>query len=380
MAKALYIHIPFCDQICSYCDFPKVFSKGQDKDAYIDSLLLELDLYKKKVGFDDLKTIYFGGGTPTVLTSAQFDRIFGYLHDAIIFDNIIEVSVEANPESLNDDDKIECLKRNGVTRISIGVQTFNERLLKVLQRSHKKEDVVNVVEKLSKSGFEINIDMIYSIPSQTLSDWETDLDELLKLPVTHVSAYSLILEEHTRFYLDYMKDKIELVDNDVEAQMFDGVIKRLVGAGFEHYEISNFTRGKRSFHNETYWKNEYYIGVGLGSHGHYRHKGSSIRYANTRSITAYKKALENGELPVLESRALSKYERIEEAMFLGLRMLGGIDVGKLSKRHDEDIYLLYKDKINKLVEVGLVNYQDDILRLTGKGLMLANEVFGEMLI
>ena len=401
MAKSLYIHIPFCNQICSYCDFPKVFSQGQDTDAYLTALITELSIYEKNIGFSELKTIYIGGGTPTVLTTKQLDRLFTYLHSVINFCQLTEISIEANPESLNDTHKIACLKRSGVTRISLGIQTFQDKYLQILERSHTKQEVYEVITLLSKEAFEINLDMIYAIPTQTLKDWENDLDILLRLPITHVSAYSLILEEHTKFYIDYMKDELQLVDNEIEAQMFELVIDKLTSAGFEHYEISNFTKNKQSMHNVTYWKNEYYIGVGLGAHGHLirtpeveislnsNHlniaqetitKNNSIRYENTRSINAYKQALEKDKLPVLTSHALTRNEQIEESMFLGMRLIEGVNINHLQAKYHVNIYELYKPKLDKLRDLGYVSLESGVLMLTRKGLMMANEVFEEFLL
>jgi len=380
MVKSLYIHIPFCDQICSYCDFPKVFSAGQDTDAYLDALITELTIYEKTFGFADLKTVYIGGGTPTILKTCQLDRLFVYLHSVIDFHHLKEVSIEANPESLNDIHKIARLKAQGVTRVSLGVQTFQENHLRLLQRSHCQKDTQEVVHLLAEQGFEINLDMIYSIPSQTLQDWENDLDLLLKLPITHVSAYSLILEEHTKFYIDYMKDQLELVPNEVEAQMFELAIEKLTRAGFEHYEISNFTRDRRSGHNVTYWENDYYIGAGLGAHGHIQSEAGAMRYENTRSITAYKKALKINKLPVLNSHILTKEERIEESMFLGLRLIDGVNLDQLSTQYHQDILVLYRERIDKLLKLDYISLEASVLKLTKKGLMMANDVFEEFLL
>jgi len=354
---------------------------GQNIDDYVTALLAELSIYEKTVGFADLETVYVGGGTPTVLSVQQLDRLFTYLNNAMDVNHLKEISIEANPESLNDVEKISCLKKHGVTRVSLGVQTFSENHLRFLQRSHSKQDVFDVVGLLADQGFEINLDLIYAIPNQTLGEWEVDLDLALSLPITHVSAYSLILEENTKLYLDYVKDKVELVDNEIEAQMFEVVIHRLTQAGFEHYEISNFTKGNRSFHNETYWKNDPYIGVGLGSHGYIKNsEGLPIRYGNTRSITAYKQSLFRGELPVVSSHVLSVDEQIEEAMFLGLRMMEGVEIGQLSAKYGVDVGTLYLEKMVKLQELGYVSYEAGNLKLTQKGLMMANLVFEAFLV
>jgi len=400
VVKALYIHIPFCKQICTYCDFPKISSLGQDIDTYLRALIAELTTYEKTIGFADLQTLYIGGGTPTELTTKQLDILFKYLHSVINFQQLTEVSIEANPESLNDTCKVACLKGHGVTRVSLGVQTFQAKHLKLLGRSHTQKDIYEAISLLQAGDFEINVDMIHAIPTGTLAEWENDLDTLLQLPITHVSAYSLILEEHTKLYIDYMKNKLELVDNEVEAQMFELVIDKLTAAGFEHYEISNFTKNKQSAHNVTYWYNEHYIGVGLGAHGHVIRtlevekalkldnfniareivNGNSIRYENTRSITAYKKAFEDGVLPVLNSHALTQHEQIEASMFLGLRLLKGVDLDHLQDKYQVDIYELYKSKLDKLQSLDYVSLKSGLLRLTHKGLMMANDVFEEFLL
>jgi len=381
MAKSLYIHIPFCDQICSYCDFPKIFTKTQDTEAYLDALITEIGIYEKNVGFEKIQTLYFGGGTPTILSVQQFDKLFAYLQSVIDFNKLIEVSIEANPESLNHDEKIDCLIRSGVTRVSIGVQTFQENLLKILQRNHTNKDTLEVINKLSTKNVEINVDMIYAIPTQTLTQLVDDLNALVSMPVTHISAYSLILEEHTKFHINYMNDTLKLLDNDLEATMFEMVIDKLSTSGFEHYEISNFTRGKRSYHNETYWKNEPYIAVGLGAHGQLIDQNQKmIRYENTRSINAYKKALIQRDLPILNSRTLTTLDSIEESMFLGLRLMEGIDLMRLSTKYQKDIYEFYREKIDKLITLDYVSLEAQVLRLTRKGLMMANNVFEEFLL
>jgi len=399
-AKALYIHIPFCDQICNYCDFSKIYLQGQNVDTYLSALIAELAIYEKTVGFTNLRTIYIGGGTPTALTTKQLDRLFSSLHSVINFSLLIEVSIEANPENLHDIEKIACLKRNGVTRISLGVQTFHEKHLQILGRAHAKKDAVKVITLLAKENFEINLDMIYGIPAQTLKDWESDLNTLLQLPITHVSAYSLILEEHTKLHIDYMNSNLKLVDNEIEAQMFELAIDKLTIAGFEHYEISNFTKNKRSVHNMIYWKNDHYIGVGLGAHGHLAYtqkveitlnanniniareinENNSIRYENTRSITSYKKILETGMLPILSSHALTRDEQIEESMFLGMRLMEGIDLEQHLAKYQVNIYDLYQPQLDKLRNLGYVSLESGVLRLTRKGLLLANDVFAEFLL
>lgn len=388
MAKALYMHIPFCDQICSYCDFAKVLSKGQDFDAYLSALMIEIDIYRQKIAINDappqLDTIYIGGGTPTVLNISQLESLFTYLHASFDCSNLLEFSIEANPESITDAKKIACLKKYGVTRVSLGVQTFHDDHLATLNRSHRQKDILRAIDMLATAGFDINIDLIYAIPHQTLAQWQKDLQLLLTLPITHVSAYSLILETHTLFYQQFLKDQLMIVDNEVEAKMFEMTIEMLTSAGFDHYEISNFTKKKPSHHNLTYWQNQPYIGVGLGAHGHLNKTASqAIRYENTRSMTAYKKALESGELPILAQHTLTSLTQIEEAMFLGLRLMAGVNLKQLSETYQTDVPALYQEKIDKLLALGYISYDEfapSHIKLTAKGLMMANDVFEAFLL
>jgi len=376
MPKGLYIHIPFCSQMCTYCDFAKLFARMQDTDAYMDALIMELKYYEANTGFSDLMTIYIGGGTPTTLNRFQLEQLFGYLHQVIDFSRLSEVTIEANPEDV-DDQKANLLASLGVNRVSIGVQTFDDKLLKNLGRTHTSESAIQAVKTLHTHGISnINLDLIYAIPGQSLAGLQKDLEIATLLGVSHISAYSLIVEPNTKLYLDYERDRISLVDNDLEATMYEMVIEALKQSGFSHYEISNFAKDQESVHNKIYWQNEEYIAVGLGSHGYI----DGTRYHNTRSINAYLKRLQEGSIPVVESNVLSMDEKIEESMFLGLRLLMGVDIGHVNQRWNTDIEVLYADAISKLKQTGQIEIVDGFLRLTEAGLFLANDVFEEFLL
>ncbi|HAX72611.1 MAG TPA: oxygen-independent coproporphyrinogen III oxidase [Firmicutes bacterium] len=376
MIEGLYLHIPFCDHICTYCDFPKLFTKGQDHKRYIDALINELNHYYQMEQFKGIKTIYIGGGTPTALRVEQIAPLFEWLQQHIDFSKIEEFTIEANPENLTVE-KIQYLIHNGITRISMGVQTFNEQLLAVIGRRHNPEQVKTAVKTLHDCGFyNINLDLIYAIPGQTLENLKHDLDCIEALGVEHISAYSLIVEEHTALYLDYMKDKLELIDNAVEAAMYEYVIKRLKALGYQHYEISNFAKNKPSLHNQIYWKNEEYYGLGLGSHGYVL----GVRYHNTRSIHKYMDALLANTLPVVEQTELTREEKIEESMFLGLRLIDGVDLKALSQRFETDLMALYEKAYEPLLKQGQLQLLGSQLSLTPKGLLLANDVFEQFLL
>ncbi|MFR9295123.1 MAG: radical SAM family heme chaperone HemW [Turicibacter sanguinis] len=376
MPKGLYIHIPFCDHICTYCDFPKLLTKGQRHAEYIEALIQELKLYQQNVGFSNLQSIYIGGGTPTALSVEQIQPLFDFLTEQIQMNQIQEFSIEANPENLTRD-KIQYLKAQGVNRFSLGVQTFHESLLKRIGRKHQAQEVIQAVANLKQCGIKnINLDLIYAIPGQTLDELRDDLRQVISLEVEHISAYSLIVEEHTQLYLAYMRDQIELTDNEIEAKMYEVTIETLTEAGYEHYEISNFAKSKPSLHNQWYWKNETYIGVGLGAHGYV--KGQ--RYQNTRSINTYIELLKDGKLPMIESHALTKEEMIEEEMFLGLRLLKGVNLKAISDKYDVNIDEMYGNAFEELIQKGYLEQKELNVRLTPSGLLMANEVFEQFLL
>ncbi|MBQ1769552.1 MAG: oxygen-independent coproporphyrinogen III oxidase [Turicibacter sp.] len=376
MVKGLYIHIPFCDHICTYCDFPKLITKGQRHEDYIQALLIELKHYEKQIGFHQLQSIYIGGGTPTALSVKQIQPLFDYLHQSINMNQILEFSIEANPENLTED-KVKYLLSQGISRFSLGVQTFDETLLKRIGRQHGSEHVQQAVATLKANGMHnINLDLIYAIPGQTIEQLKEDLKKAVSLEVEHISAYSLIVEEHTQLYLAYMKDQLALTDNEIEAKMYEVVMDYLSNYGYQHYEISNFAKSLPSLHNQWYWKNEEYIGTGLGAHGYI----NGCRYQNTRSINTYISSLKNNDLPIIEKNLLSQEEKIEEEMFLGLRLIEGVNLKMISQKYELDIEQLYQKSLEKMIVAGHLERIGNQIRLTHQGLLMANEVFEQFLL
>lgn len=376
MVKGLYIHIPFCDHICTYCDFPKLITKGQRHEDYIQALLIELKHYEKQIGFHQLQSIYIGGGTPTALSVKQIQPLFDYLHQSINMNQILEFSIEANPENLTEE-KVKYLLSQGISRFSLGVQTFDETLLKRIGRQHGSEHVQQAVATLKANGMHnINLDLIYAIPGQTIEQLKEDLKKAVSLEVEHISAYSLIVEEHTQLYLAYMKDQLALTDNEIEAKMYEVVMDYLSNYGYQHYEISNFAKSLPSLHNQWYWKNEEYIGTGLGAHGYI----NGCRYQNTRSINTYISSLKNNDLPIIEKNLLSKEEKIEEEMFLGLRLIEGVNLKMISQKYELDIEQLYQKSLEKMIVAGHLERIGNQIRLTHQGLLMANEVFEQFLL
>ena len=358
------------------CDFPKLLTKGQRHAEYIEALIQELKLYQQNVGFSNLQSIYIGGGTPTALSVEQIQPLFDFLTEQIQMNQIQEFSIEANPENLTRD-KIQYLKAQGVNRFSLGVQTFHESLLKRIGRKHQAQEVIQAVANLKQCGIKnINLDLIYAIPGQTIEQLKEDLKKAIALDVEHISAYSLIVEEHTQLYLAYMKDQLKLTDNEIEANMYEIVIEMLAQHGYHHYEISNFAKSIPSLHNQWYWKNEEYIGTGLGAHGYVE----GTRYQNTRSINTYIESLKKQELPVIESSVLSKEEKIEEEMFLGLRLMEGINLEQISKKYSVNVEAIYQEALEKLIQAHDLERVGNQIRLTRQGLLMANDVFEQFLL
>ena len=361
-----YVHIPFCTQICYYCDFSKVFIKNQPVDSYLEHLIEEYDSYDIK----KLRTLYIGGGTPTALSAPQLAFLLEKLTDKLDLSYLEELTIEANPGDL-DQEKIAVLKASPVNRVSLGVQTFNDRMLKQIGRSHLEKDIYENIANLKKAGFDnISIDLIYALPKQTMEDVKTNVAKAIALDIPHMSLYSLILENHTVFMNRMRRGKLPLPKEDLEAEMFDYIIAELEKAGFEHYEISNFSKPSfESRHNLMYWDNAEYYGIGAGASGYV----DGVRYKNHGPIRHYLQAVEAGNARVQEEMLTLK-EKMEEEMFLGLRKKSGVS----KKRFEEKFGLSFEDQygavVSDLTEQGLLVPDRDIVRMTKQGLFLGDTV------
>ena len=361
-----YVHIPFCTQICYYCDFSKVFIKNQPVDSYLEHLIEEYHSYDIK----KLRTLYIGGGTPTALSARQLAFLLEKLTDKLDLSYLEELTIEANPGDL-DQEKIAVLKDSPVNRVSLGVQTFNDRMLKQIGRSHLEKDIYENIANLKKAGFDnISIDLIYALPKQTMEDVKTNVAKAIALDIPHMSLYSLILENHTVFMNRMRRGKLPLPKEDLEAEMFEYIIAELEKAGFEHYEISNFSKpGFESRHNLMYWDNAEYYGIGAGASGYV----DGVRYKNHGPIRHYLQAVEAGNARVQEE-VLTLHEKMEEEMFLGLRKKSGVS----KKRFEEKFGLSFEDQygsvVSELTEQDLLVPDRDIVRMTKQGLFLGDTV------
>ena len=355
MVKSAYIHIPFCESICAYCDFCKFLYNNEWVDRYLKELKKEIELNYKG---EDLKTIYIGGGTPSSLNLKQLKLL---LDICSVFKKTknYEYTVEVNIENINEEKAI-LLKEYGVNRISVGVETFNSKLLKVIERSHTKDMVLSKILMLKQYFNNINIDLMYALPNETLSDVKSDLASFLSLDVPHISLYSLIIEQHTKFSVK----KIEYIDEDLDYEMYKYINKVLKENGYIHYETSNYAKdGFQSMHNLTYWHNLEYYGFGIGASGYL----NNVRYENTHSINNYL----SGNY-VMDSHELSKLESMQNFVILGLRMIEGISLSEFKERYNQDLEDVFE--IREMLEDGRLEINNNRLFINDKYTYLANEI------
>ncbi|WP_141431826.1 radical SAM family heme chaperone HemW [Bacillus sp. 03113] len=376
MVRAAYIHIPFCEHICHYCDFNKVFLKGQPVDQYLDALEREIELTIAQIPTDYLSSIFVGGGTPTSLNEKQLQRLCEIIKSHLPYNEQTEFTFEANPGDLSKE-KLQTLYTYGVNRLSFGVQAFNDELLKKIGRSHRVKDVFHTIEAAKSTGFHnISIDLIYSLPGQTLADFKETLSAAFSLDLQHFSGYSLIIEPKTVFYNLMRKGKLPLPGEDVEASMYEELMAQMELHGYQQYEISNFSKkGFESLHNLTYWNNEYYYGFGAGAHSYV----NGSRRANYGPLKKYMTPIEQGQLPLLDEHSVTKKEQMEEEMFLGLRKTDGVSFTHFYQKYNEDLQERFRSEIEALEKRQLIQLKNGKVFLTKQGRLLGNEVFQSFL-
>ncbi len=364
--KGLYVHIPFCRAICTYCDFIKEVAKPEKQTRYINALIAEVTMAASRLS--GVTTLYVGGGTPSLLKEGDLHALFQAIYAIVPRTQLHEVTIEANPEDITAS-KAKLFKSLGINRVSLGVQTFNDALLGFLRRTHKRDDVKHAVNHLKTHGIDnLNIDMIFAIPAQDEAILNDDLKTLIELNPDHISAYSLIVEEGTRLKTLIDKGEVTPTDEDTEAKMFETVMDTLTNAGYTHYEVSNFARPNRqSIHNRIYWENGEYIGLGVAAHGH--EKGRRI--ANTARVKDYIERLECGRSPIVFDEP---DEGLKDSLLMGLRLREGVSLATLKARHGTDVFTQYPE-LKTAQDNGLVEVVEGNLRLTRRGVLLGNEVF-----
>lgn len=370
----LYIHIPFCKSKCYYCDFNSYSGKEDIQDVYVDCLIEEIKRRSDLMDGYNLKTIFIGGGTPTYLNLNAIERLLLFLKDYAKDD--VEYTCEANPGTLSAE-KLKLMKENGINRLSIGLQSWNDRILKLLGRIHSVDEFIENYNQARRLGFNnINVDIMFSFEGQNKEDLESTLDNLINIKPEHISCYSLIIEEGTVFNELYKAGKLKEIDEDTDREMYYMVNRKLEDAGYVHYEISNYAKpGFECRHNIAYWKTIDYLGAGAGAHSLIR----GTRFSNETVPEKYISSIIKGNLPVSVKNLLSVDDMMSEYMFMGLRMIEGIDIEEFYKRFGTDIYNVYGDQIKYLIQNGLLMVNKNRLRLTVRGVDLSNQVFVEFI-
>ncbi len=374
----IYIHIPFCKQKCYYCDFVSYSNKCSEVKEYIESLKKEIEEFD----FSNYKvtSIYIGGGTPSYIDSIYIVEILSELKEKLKCNLIefkdIEITIEVNPGTV-DTKKLNDYKKLGINRLSIGLQSTKNDILKKIGRIHTYQEFLEIYKLARETGFKnINIDLMIGIPGQKIGDLKNTLQDIIKLEPEHISVYSLIIEENTPIEKMLENGEIKLPDEDLERNMYWYVKNTLELNGYNHYEISNFAKlGKESRHNLNCWNQEEYIGFGVAAHSYL----NDIRFSNTINVEEYIQHIEDNRkeenIQIEESQSLE--DKKNEFMMLGFRKIQGVDIARFKEKFIDNPIFLYRENLNKLVEEGLIEVDLNHIKLTNKGIDLANLVFEE---
>ena len=376
----IYIHIPFCKQKCYYCDFVSYVDTVERMNKYIEKLKEEI-INEKNIYQNDynVTTIYIGGGTPSILEKEHIKDILDILKEQLKNNKTkfqdIEITIEVNPGTAKEE-KLKQYKESGINRLSIGLQSTNDNLLKEIGRIHNYQDFLTTYNMAKKIGFEnINIDLIIGLPNQTIKDLKNAIQEIKRLNPNHVSVYSLIVEEGTKIEQLLDQKILELPDEDLERKMYWYVKNSLELLGYNHYEISNFAKPrKESKHNLNCWEQKEYIGLGLAAHSYI----NGIRYGNTNNLKEYIETTNFQKIKNIEEEQTLE-DRKKEYMLLGLRKIQGVSISKLKEKYIENPLYLFRNELKKLVDEGLIKIDLDKIKLTNKGLNLANIVWEEFI-
>ena len=362
MCKAAYIHVPFCNSICAYCDFFRCGYNQSLANQWLQAITKEIPSRLKK----GLQTIYIGGGTPSALNDEQLEILLQSLHPFAM--DCIEYTIESNIESLSDT-KLDIMKKYGINRISLGVQTLQPELLTIIHRKHKAKDILTCIHRIHEHDIHnISIDLIYGLPHQTLSMWKQDLKTIVDtFPIDHISLYALTIEPNSEFG----RTGVQNIDDDVEADMYEYAISFLEQNGFYQYEISNFAKvGKASKHNQFYWRYDDFYGIGCGASGKENHQ----RYDNTKNLQIY---ITQGSSP--NYIALTKQDEMFEMIMMSLRMKKGLDMEHFAQVFGVPIYSVYQRAIDKNCSSGLLDMKDGFLFATEKGFAILHEILLDFL-
>jgi oxygen-independent coproporphyrinogen III oxidase len=370
--RAAYIHVPFCAHHCGYCDFAVAVGHDELVDAYLDALKQEFAGLAERQPLD---TIYMGGGTPSYLTERQLEKLFIEIERSFQLSPEGEFSLEANPDSLSPA-KLDLMKSHGVTRISLGAQSFHESTLRMLEREHDVAAVQTAVEGAQARELQLSLDLIFAVPGQTLGAWEDDLQSALALRPDHLSTYGLTFEKGTRLWHQKKQGLVRAVPENIELDFYSRTIDVLEEAGFEQYEISSFARpGRRCRHNATYWANHAHFGFGMGAARYVRGK----RELNTRSLVEYIERLKTGRSPVVQTEELESWDRALETLAVQLRRVEGVPAATFQTQTGRALRDVSEPMATRLAELNLLEQNDDGIRLTRQGKYVADAVISEFM-
>lgn len=375
----LYVHIPFCKQKCMYCDFPAYQNLQDYYETYVYALVQEIDLWVSEHAESkerSIDTIYFGGGTPTELSIQQLQMIVDKIKSTFTITDDCHMTIESNPGEV-DLQYLTKLVKLGFNRISFGVQTFDDKALTMLHRSHDGEKAIQAVYDAKEAGFtDINIDLIYGLPRQTLEDIQHNLNIVKDLPINHISTYGLQVEVGTYLYHLVQKNLISIPSESIDESMYDTMMSGLKALGFERYEISNFAKGNSySRHNLKYWHYIDYLGFGVGAHSFY----DGVRRSNNRNVMPYIQSVDRYIMPTIDTETITVERAQEDFCFLALRTKWGLDEQKFEDRFGVSVHNLFGNILEDLVTKGLLEYQNGSYHLTSEGAKHGNYVFSQFI-
>jgi len=372
----LYIHIPFCKSKCHYCDFNSFAGKDELALPYFEAMKKEIRQYSDKLKDCSIKTVFIGGGTPSYVEACHIYEVVNIINQSFNIEYGAEVSIEANPGTLSFE-KLMSYRVMGINRLSMGLQACQNRLLKEIGRIHSMEEFEENYNQARKAGFKnINVDLIFGLPTQSIKDWNDSISSVVKLCPEHVSCYSLKIEDDTAFGRSLAEGGLTPLDDEVDREMYYSAITELEKHGLKHYEISNFaTPWRECRHNLIYWRGEQYLGVGAGAHSYLDDK----RFNNACDINSYISQIGKSGSAIEDTQLISKKDEISEYLILGLRLIKGISADEFMSRFNEDLFELYGNQINKLIKKHLLELDNGRLRLSCSGLDLANQVFVEFI-
>ncbi len=370
----IYVHIPFCAAKCNYCAFNSKVSTADERESYVDALITEIK--STSYNLPPTSSIYFGGGTPTILTLNQLQKIFAAIQTTFNVEKNAEITIEANPCTV-DENFLRGLRKIGFNRISLGVQSFHDELLKILGRIHDSKTAIETVKTAKKIFDNVSIDLMYGLPNQTLDEVKVDIKKAAALDVEHISIYGLEVEPNTKFFQLNEVGKLNLPTENLCGDMYEYITVTLPKLGYNRYEVSNFAKiGRESQHNSGYWTGAKYFGFGAGAHSY----NGKVRTSNVASVDDYIKKIRAGRDVSQVEEIVTKNAAMEEFCFLGLRMTAGIDAKIFYERFNENIFDVYKKVIEKNFKLKLLKIEGDKIFLTSRGMEVSNAVLTDFLI